>query len=161
MSNNTFVIRRTSDDLQHWKYIKKKKVNGKWRYYYDKEQFKDDLGFDERADYNRAKAALNQAKGIRNKRKNEYKAYSNNIRNRSDKNGKVTMTIKPIEESKLNKEKELESKYLAAQAVYNRGVKEYYKAVAKYEKTPMYTLDKVGKVINRGKNAVKRLFKIH
>ena len=23
-----------SDELYHWKYIKKKKVNGKWRYYY-------------------------------------------------------------------------------------------------------------------------------
>lgn len=27
-----------SDELQHWKYIKKKKINGKWRYYYDTSQ---------------------------------------------------------------------------------------------------------------------------
>ena len=33
------VVRTGSnDELQHWKYIKKKKVNGKWRYYYDKSQ---------------------------------------------------------------------------------------------------------------------------
>lgn len=34
-----------SDELYHWKYIKKKRVNGKWRYYYD---IKDALGYDER-----------------------------------------------------------------------------------------------------------------
>lgn len=36
-------------ELMHWKYIKRKKLpNGKWRYYYDVNQLKDDLGFDER-----------------------------------------------------------------------------------------------------------------
>lgn len=30
------VVRTGSnDELKHWKYIKKKKVNGKWRYFYD------------------------------------------------------------------------------------------------------------------------------
>lgn len=28
---------RKNDDIQHWKYIKKVKKNGKWRYYYDKD----------------------------------------------------------------------------------------------------------------------------
>lgn len=35
----------SQNELKHWKYIKKKKVNGKWRYYYD---IKDALGYDER-----------------------------------------------------------------------------------------------------------------
>lgn len=32
-----YAIHRTGqgDELQHWKYIKKKKINGKWRYFYD------------------------------------------------------------------------------------------------------------------------------
>lgn len=34
-----------TDELKHWKYIKKVKKNGKWRYYYD---IKDALGYDER-----------------------------------------------------------------------------------------------------------------
>lgn len=42
-------------DLTHWKYIKRVKKNGKWRYYYDKEQLKDDLGFDERDALEKAK----------------------------------------------------------------------------------------------------------
>lgn len=29
------VDRETDCDIQHWKYVKKTKVNGKWRYYYN------------------------------------------------------------------------------------------------------------------------------
>lgn len=46
--------------MQHWKYIKKKKVNGKWRYYYD---IKDALGYDEREA--RDKAATNYSKATK------------------------------------------------------------------------------------------------
>ena len=28
---------KPEDELKHWKYIKKERVNGKWRYYYDDE----------------------------------------------------------------------------------------------------------------------------
>lgn len=39
MSQQFYVIRKQDDDLEHraFKYIKKKKINGKWRYYYDRE----------------------------------------------------------------------------------------------------------------------------
>lgn len=30
-----------TNSLQHWKYVKKKKVNGKWRYYYDDSYLKE------------------------------------------------------------------------------------------------------------------------
>lgn len=35
-----YAIHRSkpNDELKHWKYIKKKKVNGKWRYYYDESE---------------------------------------------------------------------------------------------------------------------------
>lgn len=36
------IYKETSDDIQHWKYIKKVKKNGKWRYYYDKESLMKD-----------------------------------------------------------------------------------------------------------------------
>jgi hypothetical protein len=39
---------RHADELKHYKYIKKKKVKGKWRYYYD---VKDALGYDERENF--------------------------------------------------------------------------------------------------------------
>ena len=39
------VIRRTGDknELVHWKYLKKVKKNGKWRYYYDTDSLKKDV----------------------------------------------------------------------------------------------------------------------
>lgn len=36
------------DELMHFKYIKRVKKDGKWKYYYDVNQLKDDLGVDER-----------------------------------------------------------------------------------------------------------------
>lgn len=36
MHSDSFLGTEFSDELYHWKYIKKKKINGKWRYYYDK-----------------------------------------------------------------------------------------------------------------------------
>lgn len=40
-----YAIRRSnsSNELTHWKYIKKVRVNGRWRYYYDKESLKADV----------------------------------------------------------------------------------------------------------------------
>lgn len=37
MQEQYYAVVRTGsqDELQHWKYIKKKKVNGKWLYFYD------------------------------------------------------------------------------------------------------------------------------
>lgn len=68
-----YVVRQDDSDLLHkssdkpekttkktkFKYIKKVKVNGKWRYYYD---LKDALGFDEQADYKSAKKSNKKAK---------------------------------------------------------------------------------------------------
>ena len=34
-----------SKELTHWKYIKREKVNGKWRYYYDKDAVKKDVNY--------------------------------------------------------------------------------------------------------------------
>lgn len=31
-----------SDELYHWKYVKREKINGKWRYYYDWDEWKSD-----------------------------------------------------------------------------------------------------------------------
>lgn len=30
----------SESDIRHWKYINKKKINGKWRYYYDDSEFR-------------------------------------------------------------------------------------------------------------------------
>ena len=37
------VIMSTGNELKHWKYIKKEKVNGKWRYYYNVGDMQEDM----------------------------------------------------------------------------------------------------------------------
>lgn len=56
----------STDELMHWKYIKRERVNGKWRYYYDegsiKNDIKDKLGYDERERMNAAKKQYDTTK---------------------------------------------------------------------------------------------------
>lgn len=37
------TYRSTPDDIQHWKYVKKVRKNGKWRYYYDEDSVRSDV----------------------------------------------------------------------------------------------------------------------
>ena len=79
-SSGNFIV-LNDDELMHWKYIKKEKVNGKWRYYYNVGDagyidgytgkkpssivgyswLEDKLGYDERERANRANANYKRA----------------------------------------------------------------------------------------------------
>lgn len=76
-----------SDDvLMHWKYIKRVKKNGKWRYYYDEESLKrdikDKLGYDERERLQKAnkqyEKAVNNAKKADTKTSDQLNKFMNN-----------------------------------------------------------------------------------
>lgn len=41
--SDSFLGMEFSDELYHWKYIKREKKNGKWRYYYDKNSASSDI----------------------------------------------------------------------------------------------------------------------
>lgn len=43
LTHHSSVVEMPEDELMHWKYIKKEKVNGKWRYYYDYKSLKKDI----------------------------------------------------------------------------------------------------------------------
>lgn len=113
------------------KYIKKKKVNGKWRYYYD---IKDALGFDERdaagdavREYNRAKENL---KGYGDLQSNlsQVKWYSSK------------------KHARLEKETEAAGKKASM-------------AVDKYYKTPLGKLDRLDDKIDAGRKKVSEWLK--
>ena len=56
MSNYVAVVRRKpGEDIEHWKYIKREKKNGKWRYYYDEDRAKSDVKDKQKAYWNSAK----------------------------------------------------------------------------------------------------------
>lgn len=123
------VTKNDSDELTHWKYVKKKKVNGKWRYYYD---VKDALGYDERAnaaasirEYNKATQNLKDYKAIRDD-PTRQKWYD------------------------FNREDELADERGRRGDIAKR-------AIAKYYKTPLGRLDRIDDVIDTGRNIIADL----
>lgn len=129
MEKNTFVVRRTCNDLQHWKYVKKKKVNGKWRYYYD---VKDALGYDERQkaaqavyDYNRTTAAA--------------RAY-----NKIQSDPTRVKFYNQTKSDQLYKEADAAGKKASA-------------ALKKYYKTPIGKIDRLDDKIDSGRKAVSKV----
>lgn len=49
VENYNAVDKETDDDIQHFKYLKKERVDGKWRYYYDYHNgdgWSDKIGFE-------------------------------------------------------------------------------------------------------------------
>lgn len=144
MEQNTFVVRRTSDDLQHWKYVKKKKVNGKWRYYYD---IKDAIGLDELATYNKAKTVYDAAASKRAETKNAVNRFERKSRNYSYK------------EYDYKKAHELYSSATYwKETAYKRG-QEYMSARRAVLKTPMAGVVIAKETISKGKQAVDNLLK--
>lgn len=127
--SDTFLGDEFSDEMYHWKYIKKKKVNGKWRYYYD---IKDALGYDERQqagqavyDYNRA---IENAEGYR-------KIQNDPGRTKHYSQAKMDQKDKAVKESGIKA---------------NRAVQKYYK-------TPLGKIDRLDDKIDSGRKAVAKL----
>lgn len=128
-----YIITRapdTSDELYHWKYIKRVKgKNGKWRYYYD---FKDLLGYDERDVYKKAKKNYKKSK-------TDYEDAVLNSKLQTDKanlDGKVSKK----EQKVIDK---ASSKVSLANKNKKKASKAYKKAMEKYSKTPVGLLNMV------------------
>lgn len=49
------------NDIRHWKYIKRERVNGKWRYYYDDPEYRNALNSYNLAKSNTTTIALKRA----------------------------------------------------------------------------------------------------
>lgn len=69
------------DELMHWKYVKKKRVNGKWRYYYDDSEYKN-----AKKEHDQAKLDHEVAKGVTEYTKNNFEEQKAD----AEKDGKVT-----------------------------------------------------------------------
>lgn len=131
MSDYVAIIKRTgsSDELQHWKYISKKKVNGKWRYYYDVDKLKDDLGYDEREE---AYKQHDYVMTIGALRKRQNKRYNDALPKFGPATNKQQKRIdeEKAELNKINKK-------------YSEEAKKYYEKQAAFHKTPIGKIDKL------------------
>lgn len=131
-------------ELMHWKYIKREKLpNGKWRYYYDMNQLKDDLGFDERARYLKLKREYERS----SRRANE--TFDNWMNFYKDYDYK--------DEYQRERNNELRIKASAARQVYNDWTKKYNEAYNNYMHTPLGKIAKATKPIERGAKVISNL----
>lgn len=156
-----------SDELYHWKYIKKKKVNGKWRYYYDKTDNELTML---RKDADKAQKALDE--DFDKYYRKMYGSDINKARAELETNPKGVQNVnrwyndKSIREG--TKETYRQGEYLRREA---RDTKNSYNSrkkslggkidafMEKHGKTIVKKLNKASNYAYKGRNAVKRLLK--
>lgn len=135
-SYKTKVLR--DDELMHWKYIKREKINGKWRYYYD-------IGQRAKSDYKEAER--------------NYNRTSENW----DRLSKITNKLGA--KALANPNNESKSKARVASKASTDAYERYLKAVDKLQETktsymssPLYKLEQMGDKISAGARAIAKLF---
>lgn len=152
--NPTFVVRRTGqDELQHWKYVKKEKVNGKWKYYYSWDELKKDaknaLGVNAKQNMNAVKNVYNQtrkdadaarANAVKAQKKAEGVAYKKSLAGWATNNKAKKASAFASEAAKIS----------AAKG------REYLNAKAEYMKTPLGKLDQAKADVRSGYSKAKR-----
>lgn len=146
-----------SDEIYHWKYIKKKKVNGKWRYYYDRSELDkyDQEYSNERTTYKN----VNGRTEVQKKTKTQYNKTNNWLDSTSklETTSGVTSKGDSIGYKKVTYTKS-QGKLSRAQA---KGEKKIYDTFLSNKSTVKKTMKKASKKINRGKSAISKLLKKH
>lgn len=130
-------------DLTHWKYIKRAKKNGKWRYYYDKERLKDDLGFNKREEYKTAEQTYDKALDTYRKKARDTRDFEKQSNNLSAKEYNYERSHDLYRSENYWKE------------VTEKRLREYSSAKTDYYKTPIGSIEKY---VEKGKQIVEKLF---
>lgn len=131
----------SNSDLQHWKYTSKKRVNGKWRYFYDYYDgnvghlIRDKLGYDERRDA----------------------AYARSWRDT------VTKGIKEVEGEIAGLDDQKSKQNLQNFIDYNlnptleSATEEVIEKVRAYQDTPLYKIENFANKVKNGEGIVNKL----
>lgn len=143
MSKQYYAIhKKDSNELTHWKYIKREKgSNGKWKYYYDKESLQKDVS--------------NTAMKIdETKNKIEYNIKDKLGYDERDARDKAIADNQKALDN-LNKTKGTDEYDNAVQQL-NEASDKALKAIAKYSKTPIGMMDRMQESIEYGLHSVKK-----
>lgn len=162
MAYKAVVVRRSDDELRHWKYIKRERKNGRWVYEYaeiekhpadsftDKVKYavKDAVGYDEKSAYETAKNTYDLHKNMTD----YYDEKAKEIAADADADGERTELEKSwIKLATDNRDYERPHMINAKEVVS--------KALKEYEKTPLYKIEQVGEYIDAGQKKVKKWLK--
>lgn len=147
MSKVYYAIRtgdNNQNSLKHWKYVKREKVNGKWRYYYDTKQLKTDvkdaLGYDEKARLLRAEGLHADAK---RKDDQAHDRYVETLMT-TDRHGKAA--------------NEALNDWFTKRDIRNKTFDDYLAVNSEYRKTPLYKVERLKEKIEDAKRWLKYLF---
>lgn len=151
MSSVQFVVRRKNDDVQHYKYIKKEKINGKWRYFYDiGEQHGTVMN-----SYTMKPEAPNDVTGINSNVKSYTKLQDLLGMDEKDRFERTATQVKLKNERLYDLSDQYRTaKWRVAEKKYEQAGREFTKARNAYMKTPISVLDSAKDAINKGKKAV-------
>lgn len=144
-----------SDELYHWKYIKRERINGKWRYYYDVDQLKDDIGITAREEMNKALTTQKQAE--------------TDLRKSKQKVNRAVEDHRSYDKQSKKNNNHSKSKDRQLRSVVDKTLTDYYKDLdrannartktlsitKKYNSTP---LGKLEKSYENAKRKIKNLF---
>ena len=148
MSEIKCYVKRTDSDITHWKYIKREKKNGKWKYYYKKNAInsnnsgiknviKDKLGYDEKERLEASEANLK-------KRTDEFLKAEKDLYDKYD--GYI-----------YGFGNQYETKYKEEFAKLYAATEHYMMSKESYNRTPIGKIDNFKKEIDSGKNFVEAL----
>lgn len=151
IKSNYGIGQNSNDQLMHWKYIKKVWKNGKWKYYYDHDQLKDDLGVDEKEAMEKAEDTLNTTAALMTV------ASEANRKNVKDAAERAKEFDDPSKATAYNNKYESEAKenMRKHEDNYNKAYDNFQKAKAEYYKTP---LGKIEKAAEKAKKWISKIF---
>lgn len=137
-----------SKQIRHWKYIKRERVNGKWRYYYDdyaaRNDFNEKMGYNAKQNLENAKFKKNLFEGQSYRHRKEYE----HAKLEYGRDGKIDKYERIILAKAAHKSAE-------SSATAAKVGREYIKAKEAYMKTP---LGKAEKFIKTASKFLKKLF---
>lgn len=138
-----------SDELYHWKYVKRERVNGKWRYYYDVDQLKDDVGITAREEMNKAlttqkqaKTALGKSKLKVNRAVEAHRSYDKQSKKNNNHSKSKDRQLRSVVDKTL-------TDYYKDLDRFNNAKTKTLSAMKKYSSTPLGKLEKKYNEIKR------------
>lgn len=138
------------NDIRHWKYIKRERVNGKWRYYYDDPEYRNALNRYNLAKSNTTTIALRRAANKVNYDAANRKVSRDWMRSRDGKKYIWRATPQSMENDRIWRQ--ARKKYLEYDRLLKIAQEDEEKARKKYKKIKLSSAPR--RVIAKGASAV-------